>query len=387
MLNDKSVNAMNKVKRNLDNQVIGLLPLILFMFLDNYFSYLFSFFIAIAFCMFCLFLYWRLQEKNVFQFMFLPTILTFVLYACFFFFRLRTTLFGHSPLIIEVLLVVSLALFSFSKRIVLHYIRHSDNPTYKRMYVRATLNEFFFLAQLAQSIYTLHLFAILIYGILPTEMHHNPAAERLLYREMPWVLGISLLIYEQIRVFWMSGSLEKEMWLPVLNDEGKVVGCIARSVSRALPKKYYHPVIRIAVLYQGMIYLVKRSSEDFVSPNTLDHPLHGYMLFRHSHADTLRTMLGALADDPHIEPHCLIRYTFETHRVKHLVFLYTIRLESPEQLAFVEHSGGKLWTAKQIKENIGKRVFSGYFEQEYPYLQNTALLADHSLAIATHSPI
>src|SRR5574344_1889357 len=118
----------------------------------------------------------------------------------------------------------------------------------------------------------------------------------------------------------MSGSLEKEMWLPVLNDEGKVVGCMARSVSRALPKKYYHPVIRVALLYQGMIYLVKRSSEDFVSPNTLDHPLHGYMLFRHSHADTLRAMLGPLADDPLIEPHCLIRYTFETHRVKHLVF-------------------------------------------------------------------
>ena len=376
MINEQSVNAMNKVKRNLDKQVIGLLPLILFMFLDNYFPYLLSFVIAISFCMFCCFLYWRLREKNVFQFMFLPTILTFLLYACFFFFRLRTTLFGHSPLIIEVLLVVSLALFSFSKRIVLHYVRHSDNPTYKRMYVRATLNEFFFLAQLAQSLYTLHLFAILIYGILPMEMHGNPAAERLLYREMPWFLGISLLVYEQIRVFWMSGSLEKEMWLPVLNDEGKVVGCMARSVSRALPKKYYHPVIRVALLYQGMIYLVKRSSEDFVSPNTLDHPLHGYMLFRHSHADTLRAMLGPLADDPLIEPHCLIRYTFETHRVKHLVFLYTIRLETEAQLAAVKQAGGKLWTAKQIKENMGKSLFSAYFEKEYPYLQNTVMLAD-----------
>ncbi|MGM9797514.1 MAG: hypothetical protein ACI3ZY_08080 [Parabacteroides sp.] len=368
---------MNKVKKNLDNQAIGLLPLVLFMFLDNFFSYLFSFVIALSFCMLCFLLYWRLQEKNVYQFMFLPTILTFALYTCFFFFRLRTTLFVHSPLIVEMLLVVSLALFSFSKRIVLHHVRHSNKPTYKRIYVRATLNEFFFVAQLVQSIYTLHLFSILIYSVLPMEMHGNLAAERLLYREMPWFLGVSLLIYEQIRVFWMSGSLEKEMWLPVLNDEGKVVGCMARSVSRALPKKYYHPVIRVAVLYQGMIYLVKRSSEDFVSSNTLDHPLHGYMLFRHSHVDTLRTMLGRLADDPLIEPHCLIRYTFETHRVKHLVFLYTIRLENPEQLAEVRHSSGKLWTVKQIKENIGKNVFSGYFEQEYPYLRNTALMEEN----------
>lgn len=64
MINEQSVNAMNKVKRNLDNQVIGLLPLILFMFLDNYFPYLLSFVIAISFCMFCCFLYWRLREKK-----------------------------------------------------------------------------------------------------------------------------------------------------------------------------------------------------------------------------------------------------------------------------------------------------------------------------------
>lgn len=30
---------MNRVKKGLDNQAIGLLPLLLFMFLDNYFSY------------------------------------------------------------------------------------------------------------------------------------------------------------------------------------------------------------------------------------------------------------------------------------------------------------------------------------------------------------
>mgnify|MGYP007041018153 CR=1 FL=1 len=66
----------------------------------------------------------------------------------------------------------------------------------------------------------------------------------------------------------MQGSLRKEMWLPVLNDGGKVIGCIARSVSRSLPKKYYHPVVRVAVIYQGMLYLVNRGKKSFVSPDT-----------------------------------------------------------------------------------------------------------------------
>ena len=46
---------MNKVKRNLDNQAIGLVPLLLFMFLDNYFSYLLSFIIGVPFVSFVFF--------------------------------------------------------------------------------------------------------------------------------------------------------------------------------------------------------------------------------------------------------------------------------------------------------------------------------------------
>ena len=83
--------------------------------------------------------------------------------------------------------------------------------------------------------------------------------ERFLYRELGLVIGVLVIVYEQIRLSLMQGSLKKEMWLPVLNDNGKVIGCIARSVSRSLPKKYYHPIVRIAVVYNGMLYLVRRS--------------------------------------------------------------------------------------------------------------------------------
>ena len=51
---------MNKVKKGLDNQAVGLMPLLLFMFLDNYFSYLLSFMIGISFCFVLSFFYIRL---------------------------------------------------------------------------------------------------------------------------------------------------------------------------------------------------------------------------------------------------------------------------------------------------------------------------------------
>lgn len=212
-------------------------------------------------------------------------------------------------------------------------------------------------------------------SILPDTMQ-SVRTERFLYRELGVLIGILVILYEQIRLSLMQGSLRKEMWLPVLNEGGKVIGCIARSVSRTLPKKYYHPIVRVAVIHNGMLYLMKRSKDAFVSPDTIDYPFHSYVLFRHSIESTVRESVGELAEQEDITPRFLIRYTFENEKVKHLVSLYVICLRTEEQLSQCKKAGGKLWTAKQIEENLQSGVFSEYFEQEFSYLQNTILLAE-----------
>lgn len=366
---------MNKVKRGLDNQAIGLLPLLLFMFLDNYFAYLLSFIIGVSFCIVCLFLYLRLNKTQKYQFMLLPTAATLVLYAIFLCLKIEPVLFIYSPLITELLLVVVLAIVGFSKRIVLQKIRQSPEPTYKRTLLRTTLNEFYFVSQLIQNLYTLHLFAILLYSILPEYMQ-SMRTERFLYRELGLIIGVMLIVYEQIRLSLMQGSLKKEMWLPVLNDKGKVVGCIARSVSRSLPKKYYHPIVRVAVLYNNMLYLVKRKKDAFVAPNLLDHPFQNYVLFRNTIENTAKECIKATQTGLHLTPRYLTHYTYETDKIKHLVSLYVITLEKEEQIAQICKHPGKLWTTKQIADNLKSGIFSGYFEKEFPYLQNTLLLAE-----------
>ena len=186
-----------------------------------------------------------------------------------------------------------------------------------------------------------------------------------------------MILYEQIRISMMQGSLRKEMWLPVLNDGGKVIGCIARSVSRSLPKKYYHPVVRVAVIYQGMLYLVNRGKKSFVSPDTIDYPFYSYVLFRHCIESTVRETMGGLGEKEDVMPRFLIRYTFENEKVKHLVNLYVMCVRSEKVMDQIKQPNGKLWTSKQIEENLGSGVFSEYFEQEFAYLQNTVLLAEN----------
>ena len=100
---------MNQVRQGLDNQAIGLLPLLLFMFLDNFFSYKISFSIAALFCLLSFLAYHLLKQGRVYQFMLLPTAATFICYSGFLWMHLEPVLFTHSPLIAELLLVVVLA--------------------------------------------------------------------------------------------------------------------------------------------------------------------------------------------------------------------------------------------------------------------------------------
>lgn len=372
----KGEKGMDGIKKGLDNQAIGLLPLLIFMFLDNYFSYLLSFIIGVTFCFVSIFLFQVLIKDKVYLFLLLPSAITLVLYSGFLCLKLEPVLFIYSPLITEILLVVVLAVLGFAKRSILRKIRATEQSTYKRTLIRTTLNEFFFVAQLIQNLFTLHLFIILVYSILPDTMQ-NVRTERFLYRELGVLIGVLLILYEQIRISMMQGSLKKEMWLPVLSDGGKVIGCIARSVSRSLPKKYYHPVVRVAVIYQGMLYLSKRSKDAFVSPATVDYPFTNYVLFKHSIQSTVNETIGSLSAEKEITPRFLIRYTFENEKVKHLVSLYVVCIRTEEQMNQIKKPGGKLWTTKQIEENLESGVFSEYFEQEFAYLQNTVLLAEN----------
>ena len=52
----------------------------------------------------------------------------------------------------------------------------------------------------------------------------------------------------------------------------------------------------MAVIYQGMLYLVNRGKKSFVSPDTIDYPFYSYVLFRHSIESTVRETMGGLGE-------------------------------------------------------------------------------------------
>lgn len=369
---------MNSIKKGWENQALGLLPLLLFLVLDNYFTYLQSFLVSVVFCTLSMLIFHGLRKDKVYAFMLLPASLTFVLYSFFLIFmRIESVLVVYTPLIVEVLFVVVLILIRMTRKGLMRKIRNSEIPAYQRTNALTLLNEFFFIAQIAQNLYTLHLFAVILYSIIPETMQ-NVWWSRLLYRDLGVIIGVLVIVYEQIRLMMLQGRLRKEMWLPVLNDKGNVIGSIAYSVSRLLPKKYYHPIIRVALVYNGMLYLSKRNAYSCVSPSLLDYPFYRYVLFRqtieaavHQAIEKLRVQIKT------IEPFPLIRYTFENEKVKHQVSLFIVRINDEKLLEPLKEKNGKLWSVRQIEENLPHGIFSEYFEKEFLYLKNTVLLAEN----------
>ncbi len=370
---------MTRIRKSWENQALGILPLLLFLLLDNYISYLQAYTVSAIFCVLSMFVFHILRKDKIYSFMLLPSFLTLILYAFFLIFmRVEEVLTVYTPLITEILLIIVLTVVKIVKKPLLHRVRDAQHPAYEKTHNLTMLNEFFFIAQLFRNLYILHLLGIAFYNILPEEMK-DIRFNRFLYRDMGLIIGVAVIVYEQIRLLMVRGRLKKEMWLPVLNDKGSVIGCIAYSVSRLLPKKYYHPIVRIALVHKGMLYLAKRNEYAYVSASMIDYPFYRYVLFRQSieaaaqeAVEGLKTLVGK------IQPRLLIRYTFENERVKHQVSLFVICIQDEQVIEqYKQVQDGKLWSIQQIEENLGKGIFSVYFEREFSYLKNTILLAEN----------
>lgn len=370
---------MTRIRKSWENQALGILPLLLFLLLDNYISYLQAYTVSAIFCVLSMFVFHILRKDKIYSFMLLPSFLTLILYAFFLIFmRVEEVLAVYTPLITEILLIIVLTVVKIVKKPLLHRVRDAQHPAYEKTHNLTMLNEFFFIAQLFRNLYILHLLGIAFYNILPEEMK-DIRFNRFLYRDMGLIIGVAVIVYEQIRLLMVRGRLKKEMWLPVLNDKGSVIGCIAYSVSRLLPKKYYHPIVRIALVHKGMLYLAKRNEYAYVSASMIDYPFYRYVLFRQSiEAAAQEAVEGLKTLVSKIQPRLLIRYTFENERVKHQVSLFVICIQDEQVIEqYKQVQDGKLWSIQQIEENLGKGIFSVYFEREFSYLKNTILLAEN----------
>ena len=154
----------------------------------------------------------------------------------------------------------------------------------------------------------------------------------------------------------------------IMDEKGIPIKSVPLPYVRSVPPNEAVVIIRRAVFYQGMIYLKERPSTDFYEPGRLDIPFEFYYSIGFSLKAFVDTQLKKFKSNEEIEVRHSIRYMYHDDKIGRNVFLYFIYLENEKDLKL---TGGKLWTLKQIEQNINKGVFSSLFENEFEHYKVT----------------
>lgn len=289
-------------------------------------------------------------------------------------FLLSFTAFKELPrmnkfIVVEVIFTLVLILIRLTKGRLMVIASSEKNQKYKNL-----IKESFRVVFQTQYGLTIHLLLFLIFLATAGTTVGSPVSAMFM-KILFQVILLAIIILETVRIYILSIKLYKEEWLPVITETGKVTGRVAKSVTKDMKNKFMHPVVRVALIFKGAIYLQERDMKRVLNPGKLDYPFEQYMEYNDVLDKSVRESVGRECGNDNIPIRFLLKYTFENEITKRLIYLYVSEIEDEILFNSLNLHGGKLWTSSQIDDNIGSEIFSECFELEFEYLKNTILLA------------
>jgi isopentenyldiphosphate isomerase len=162
---------------------------------------------------------------------------------------------------------------------------------------------------------------------------------------------------------------ENEEWLPIVHDDGKIIGKAPRSMCHK-GDKILHPVVHLHVLnHKGYFFLQKRPMEKLVQPGKWDTAVGGHISYGEDVETALRRESFEEIGLENFSAKPLGSYRWDTEIESELVFYFVsydfrkIRLHSDEV------TEGKFWSTQQIEKHLGQNIFTPNFEFEFQLLK------------------
>ena len=349
------------IKRFFYNPALGLLPLLVFSILikqvDIYYTYLLGFGLSVLPFIFRI----RKGQRVLYDISALSLLVSFLIISALQFKIQPLQLF----ILTEGVLLFFLIILRFSRKSLVRKVLKNENDEIKFCFYEAlqVANQF-------QYALMFHFIILLGYRLF------SDLISSFLVLNLFQIIVVLVIALEAVRLRLLNNRLRSEEWLPVISESGAVQGRIAKSVSIIMKNKFLHPIVRIALIYDGMVYLKARDNNRLLDPGKLDYPFETYMQYKHNIEDAIKNVTKNEIKTESIPVRFILKYVFENECTKRLVFLYVSNIYSEEEFNKLSLQGGKLWTTNQIEENIGSGIFSETFELEYEYLKNTVLMSE-----------
>lgn len=185
---------------------------------------------------------------------------------------------------------------------------------------------------------------------------------------------VFLSLYEVLRVQIIRSKLIKEEWWPIVSNQGKIIGSIQHLTSLHDEKKYMHPVVRVLLINNSMVLLKKRSSNDHESPGLWDSSISNHVKM----GETIEKCVDRSAEEKYALNNFrfmyLSNYMVEGKNEKQYAFLFVSCLQTEYKLKPSLLDQTKWWTQRQIEDNLKDGIFSENFKVEFDLLQRSGLL-------------
>lgn len=156
-----------------------------------------------------------------------------------------------------------------------------------------------------------------------------------------------------------------EEWLPLVDEEGKVIGKAPRSLCHR-DKKLLHPVVHVHFFNeQGDIFLQKRPKNKLTQPGKWDTAVGGHI----SDGETLEQGLEKEVSEEigitKAKYQFVKKYVWESDIERELVYLFFGQTKQEIQINKKELDAGRFWSINEIRKGLGKGIFTPNFENEF----------------------
>lgn len=154
-----------------------------------------------------------------------------------------------------------------------------------------------------------------------------------------------------------------EELFPVVDEQGNIVGAATRGECHD-GSKQLHPVVHLHIFNsKGKLYLQKRPEWKDIQPGKWDTAVGGHVDLGESVEMALKREAREELNITDFTPELITSYIFESDIERELVFSHKTIYDgviTPSS----ELDGGRFWTIEEIKQNVGKGIFTPNFEGE-----------------------
>ncbi|MEG1563959.1 MAG: hypothetical protein RR365_09580 [Bacteroides sp.] len=273
------------------------------------------------------------------------------------------------PLTLEVAILIPMLILYMHKQRFINYFLIQKGACHRRLFAQGAESAIVS-ARVVLLLGAIH-FSIVSLSILLCNGDINRELSQFIYHILPAVVFALSILLNQIGIHYFNRLMTHTEYVPIVNTQGDVLGKSLAIEALNYKNAYINPVIRIAILVHGRVFLCTRPQTCILDKGKIDYPMECYLHYEETLNEGVQRMIKhTLPRQNDLQPSFNISYHFENKQTNRLIYLFLLELEDDSILCSPRFKNGKLWGFQQIEQNLNMHFFSECFEKEYEHLKS-----------------